>query len=318
MVCAVSDIFDVHYGVNLALNAMTIEANGINFVSRTSVNNGVSTKVRLIEGIEPIEAGVLTVAGGGSVLETFLQAEPFYSGRDLYFLRPKCKMTRKQKLFFCMCIRANKFRYNYGRQANKTLRNLQIPSLDEIPEWVDLSDLNRFSDARDTVIDSPPSAIEHKKWELFKLKELFKITGSKTTPKNKLKKYGDGNYPYITTRATNNGVDGFYNYYTESVEDGGVLTVDSAAIGCTLYQPKDFSASDHVEKLIPKFEMNAYTAMFLVAVLNLEKHRYSYGRKASQDRMKKISIKLPAINDRQPDFEFMENYIKSLPYSSNL
>jgi hypothetical protein len=78
----------------------------------------------------------LTVAGGGSVLETFLQSEPFYSGRDLYYLRPKVSMTVEQKLFFCMCIRANRFRYNYGRQANKTLREILIPDISEIPNWV--------------------------------------------------------------------------------------------------------------------------------------------------------------------------------------
>jgi len=64
-----------------------------------------------------------------------LQPEPFYSGRDLFYLRPKAQMTVEQKLFFCMCIRANKFRFNYGRQANKTLRDLVIPDLGEVPDW---------------------------------------------------------------------------------------------------------------------------------------------------------------------------------------
>jgi len=133
----ISDLFDVCYGVNLELNVMEIDPNGINFVSRTANNNGVSAKVKLVDGLEPIEAGVLSVAGGGSVLETFLQPEPFYSGRDLYFLRPKLEMSVEQKLFFCMCIKANKFRYNYGRQANKTLRDLLIPDITEVPKWVD-------------------------------------------------------------------------------------------------------------------------------------------------------------------------------------
>ena len=133
----ISDLFEVVYGVNLELNKLTIDPNGLNFVSRTARNNGVSAKVKPIEGIEPIEAGVLTVAGGGSVLETFLQPEPFYSGRDLYFLRPLQKMTLEQKLFYCICIRANKFRFNYGRQANRTLKDLLIPAMSEIPDWTE-------------------------------------------------------------------------------------------------------------------------------------------------------------------------------------
>lgn len=133
----VSDLFDVVYGSNLELNALEIDPAGVNFVSRTALNNGVSARVRLVDGLDPIEAGVLTVAGGGSVAETFLQPEPFYSGRDLFYLRPKVSMTVPQKLFFCMCIRANKFRFNYGRQANKTLPGLLVPDLSEVPTWVD-------------------------------------------------------------------------------------------------------------------------------------------------------------------------------------
>ena len=78
------EIFYVRYGVNSELNKLAEDPDGINFVSRTAKNNGVSAKVKLLSNVEPIKAGVLTVAGGGSVLETFLQPESFYSGRDLY------------------------------------------------------------------------------------------------------------------------------------------------------------------------------------------------------------------------------------------
>ncbi len=152
-------------------------------------------------------------------------------------------------------------------------------------------------------------------WNDFLLeRDLFNITGSKTTSVIELEEYGYGKYPYITTQATNNGVGGFYDFCTEK---GNVLTMDSAVLGYCSYQPFDFSASDHVEKLIPKFKMNKYIAMFLVTVLNLEQYRYNYGRKASQTRLKEIKIKLPSKGGK-PDFEFMENYIKSLNYSRSL
>lgn len=131
-----SELFDVKYGVNLELNKLEQAPEGINFVSRSAQNNGVSAKVKRLADVEPIEAGVLTVAGGGSVLETFVQPEPFYSGRDLYYLRPLVAMSLPQKLYYCMCIRANKYRYNYGRQANRTLRDIMVPAMDEIPDWV--------------------------------------------------------------------------------------------------------------------------------------------------------------------------------------
>ena len=35
-------------------------------------------------------------------------------------------------------------------------------------------------------------------------------------------------------------------------------------------------------------------------------------------QLKKSQIKLPATSEEKPDWEFMENYIKSLPYTKNL
>ena len=143
---------------------------------------------------------------------------------------------------------------------------------------------------------------------------LFEITGSKTTSILELEEYGKGQFPYITTQATNNGTADFYDYFTEI---GNVLTVDSAVVGYCSYQPLNFSASDHVEKLIPKFSMNKYIALFLVTIFRLEQYRYNYGRKCSQSRMKERSIKLPTRNGL-PDWQFMENYIQSLHYSKSI
>lgn len=130
------ELFDVTYGANLELNRLTLNSNGINFVARTSQNNGVTARVQRLYDIEPTEGMALTVAGGGSVLETFLQVESFYSGRDLYFLRPKVDMTVDEMLYYATCIRANQYKYSYGRQANKTLRGLQVPAFEAVPIWV--------------------------------------------------------------------------------------------------------------------------------------------------------------------------------------
>lgn len=132
----VSNLFDVVYGVNLELNRLELDFNGINFVSRTAKNNGVSAKVKRLGNVTPIPAGMITVAGGGSVMESFLQPEEFYSGRDLYYLDSKIDLSDQEKIYYCVCLRANKYRFNYGRQANRTLKNILIPSRNEIPDWV--------------------------------------------------------------------------------------------------------------------------------------------------------------------------------------
>lgn len=154
-------------------------------------------------------------------------------------------------------------------------------------------------------------------WKPVALKQIFKVSGTKTTDKKILdKEHNRGVYPYVTTQATNNGARGFYDYYTEG---GNVLTIDSATIGYCSYQPFDFSASDHVEKLTPlDFELNVFLAMFLTTVINMEQYRYSYGRKFNQPRIRETIIKLPHKNNNDIDWEFMENFIKGLNYSKDI
>ena len=127
----ISDIFKVEYGVNLELNkceeSTMDDVEAINFVSRSRENNGVTAYVKNIPEIIPQCAGLITVAGGGSsVLSTFVQQKPFYSGRDLYLLIPRKEMSIYTKHFICTIIMANKYKYSFGRQANKTLGQIKI------------------------------------------------------------------------------------------------------------------------------------------------------------------------------------------------
>jgi len=316
----ISDLFDVKYGINLELVNLTqcksTDKNSVPFVSRTEKNNGVSAFVEEELDIEPNLAHTISVAGGGSVLSTFYQPLPYYSGRDLYVLIPKKKMGKIEMLFYAKCISANKYKYSYGRQANKTLRSLLVPN--KIPNKLknNLLDYHKkqLKNISDKSLINEKTDLKISRWKKFNLIDLFDIKGSKTTPILELEEYGEGKFPYVTTQATNNGIDGFFNFYSE---DGNVLTTDSAVLGYCSYQELSFLASDHVEKLIPNFKMNKYIALFLTTIMNLEQYRYNYGRKCSQARMKKIKIKLPEKNGN-PDFEYMENFIKTLPYSSSL
>ena len=315
-----SCLFHVDYGNSIELINLTqcksVDKNAVPFVSRTGSNNGISAYVKRDLEIEMNPAHVLSVAVGGSVLSTFYQPLPFYTGYHVLVLTPKKKIDALEMLFYAKCISANRYKYNYGRQANKTLADIFIPA--EIPSLLH----ERLASYRESVLKSISGKpilnkaidLNQNTWKKFSLTNLFRIEGSKTTPLSDLEEYGGGNSPYVTTQKTNNGVQGFYDFYSER---GGVLAVDSAVLGYCSYQSLSFSASDHVEKLTPKFPMNKYIAMFLVTILNLEQYRYNYGRKCSQIRMKNISIQLPSKNG-DPDFEYMENYIKSLPYSSSL
>lgn len=63
-----------------------------------------------------------------------------------------------------------------------------------------------------------------------------------------------------------------------------------------------------------------YIAMFVATVIEMDKYRWAYGRKWRPERMVKSTILLPAIlqNDEYvPDWEYMREYIKSLPYKES-
>jgi hypothetical protein len=310
-----NSLFYIKYGNQFDLYKLDVnEKSNINFVSRQSYNLGVVCKVSKYKNIEPNPPGLITVTLGGTfLLSSFVQQMPFYTAQNIKILTPKNNMSFNEKVFYCKCIEKNRFRYtSHGREANITLDTLLVP--DKVP----IIYFNVKTDKLLTLDKKPINNIliylNIPKWKYFLLSKFFNIKGSKTTSLLDLEKYGPGKYPYITTQASNNGVAGFYDYYTE---EGNVLTVDSAVLGYCSYQSLPFSASDHVEKLIPKFNINKYIALFISTVINAEQYRYNYGRKCSQERMEKSQIKLPSKNN-VPDFEFMENYIKSLSYSSSI
>lgn len=152
------------------------------------------------------------------------------------------------------------------------------------------------------------------KWSSFNVTDLFDVEGTKTTPLKILKEKDEIEkvYPYITTKSDFMGVDGFFKFFTE---EGNVIVFDSATDGNIHYQETCFSASDHVEKLVPKFNMNKYTGFFIVAALRYAlKNKFSYGYKLSQTRIKRQSLMLPVTDDETPDFKYMEDYIKNIYY----
>jgi len=126
---SITKLFTIKYGLNLELNRLELDRNGVNFISRTAENNGISAKVKKISNIDTIKPNVLTFAASGSVGETFLQTEEFYSGFHLFILYPKIKMENWELLAYCFFIKLNSFRFNYNRQANKTLKELMLPDI---------------------------------------------------------------------------------------------------------------------------------------------------------------------------------------------
>lgn len=310
----VSRLFEVRYGVNLELNSLRQTLDGIAFVSRTARNNGVSARVAPIPNLMPLPAGTISVAGGGSVMESFLQPEPYYCGRDLYYLTAREAMTDAQKLFYCACLRANKYRFSYGRQANRTLKDILIPSPEEIPAWVAQTRADELEKKNAPATYALPWHLEMSSWKNFLLCELFDFKKGKRLTKAQMQR---GNTPFIGAIDNANGVS---NYVAQAASHpANTLTVSyNGSVAEAFYQPDPYRCSDDVNVLYPKFPMTPAIGLFIATLIRQEKYRFNYGRKWHLERMKISQIHLPARSDGTPDWEWMESYIKTLSFSSQL
>ena len=326
------ELFTAVYGVNLEYNKMVELKDGIPFVSRTSRNNGVVGYVTKKGDIPPNPAMTISLSAGGSVMESFLQEEEYYSGRDLYYLKPKVNLSKKELLYYCMVLRANKYRYSFGRQANKTLRKIKIPSLDQIPNYVYEATVDIPSR---TPVSQDAFKLTDRKWKSFKYDEIFNVYGGfyNRKPEPSI----NGTLPFIGATESDNGVSSWHT--REQIEKttkdgkeknhdierkifkgGKYITVSNdGSVGYAFYQKIDFTCSHSVNVLELKgMSFSVFIALFICSLITLEQFRWAYGRKWRPIRMSKSIIKLPVDRTNNPDWQFMEDYIKSLPYSSNL
>lgn len=297
----IKELFEVFNGSSLALVHMTEEAPKVNFVARSRENNGVVSKVDIIDDKTPFEAGLLTVALGGSVLSTFVQEKPFYTSYHVKVLKPRKPMSFNEKLFYCMCIYSNAYRYSYGRQANKTLENLEVPSFR--PSWVDAMEIN--TNKIKSEVKSTGSALDTSNWSYFRLSDYFTMYSGDYVPKNS---YNNGETPLVSASDTTNGVLDYCDL--PSNFNGNCITIGKVGL-TAFYQDRPFLASADVTVLEPIFSLNKYIGLFLVGVLRADSYKWNYGRQIRLGDCRELSIKLPSLGGK-PDWGYMESYIKTL------
>lgn len=308
-----SELFNIEYPKTLVFADMIADPNGINFVSSKGTNNGVVAKVQRNLDCTEYPANVITVPLKGTVMMASLQTEPCYVAHQVAVLSPKKNLSIEQLIYYCVCIRHNKYKYNHGRQADKTLKELLVPDLSEIPDFVDKAKLENIK-LIEKFSEDTPIQIDVDSWKSFKYSDLFTIKKGKRVTKLDII---PGKTAFISAVDKNNGIREYCSLL--AIHEGNTITVNyNGSVGEAFYQEEGFWASDDVNVLYPKFKLNKYIAMFLITIIRHEKFRFNYGRKWHKDRMEESIMKLPARLDGTPDFEFMEKYIKTLSYSSSI
>ncbi len=317
------EIFDVWYGVNLEVVNSEVVEKDIPFVSRQSVNNGIVCHVKRMPNVEPNPANTLSIAVSGSVLSTFYHDYEYYSGRDVYVAKPKLPLTKAEMLYYCSVIEHNKYRYNYGRGANRTFKELLVPSYEEIPDLVKRRNVN--SDFIETPLSSNKLQLNTKEWKWFRIGDYFdkpyKATAYNAIELITCPKANKDSIAYITRTDANNGCkDYVINEGFTDIESGNAITIGDTT-ATIYYQENDFICGDHMVVLRSSL-LNKYVGLFITSLLNKERFRYNYGRAFNKGILSDTKLKLPATKNAkgeyEPDWQWMEDYIKGLPYSRNI
>lgn len=176
-------------------------------------------------------------------------------------------------------------------------------------------------------------------WKEFRFGHLIqKPYKAKSFNKEELDEISDINVGirYITRTGDNNGCEliaNKENIPSQFIEKGNAISIGDTTATC-FYQAEDFIAGDHMVVVRADW-LNKLRGIFIVSILQNEQYKYSYGRAFLMDRISDTVIKLPVVYNTDgtpfidtekkyseegyvPDWKFMENYIKSLPYGDRL
>ena len=127
----------------------------------------------------------------------------------------------------------------------------------------------------------------------FKPKKVSELFELKTGDYHATKELDTGNVPLISCGDLNNGLVGYYDIPQERCYRHSLTVAYNGQPLLAKFHPYEFGAKDDVAVLIPRFPMETTTLLYLAALLNRNKWRYSYGRKCFRGKLQDVAIPVP-------------------------
>ena len=150
-----------------------------------------------------------------------------------------------------------------------------------------------------------------KKWKAFKIAELFRIEPCKCGNASLLED-GDDVF-YRGAKKSENGVMRKVKRVNDLISKGNCIMFicdGDGSCGNTIYIADDFIGST-TTSVGYNNKLNRYTGPFVVSVLDMHKYKYSHSRKYRTSLANEV-IMLPIDTNGNPDWEWIEKYMKSL------
>lgn len=227
-------------------------------------------------------------------------------------------------LFIATVLCQERPKYSFGRKWKTHLKDtvIKLPqTIEGFPDWDFMEQYIKSLNHKPLTTQNRSSQypLNINCWQEFKVGDYFDVYLS--SGDLKIDACEPGKIPLVSSGATNNGIVG----YIDEKGDGKAQIFKANSITVDMfcnafYQNNDYYAVSHgrVNILYPKFKCNPLIGCFICSVINNERFKYSYGRAVYSDEISRMVINLPTTSGNVPDFNFMENYIKSLPYGDRI
>lgn len=157
--------------------------------------------------------------------------------------------------------------------------------------------------------------IDISEWKPFAIGNIFDVIKGTRLTKAHMK---SGDIRFIGSSSMNNGCTSLVGN-TENMHSENTITVCyNGSVGETFYQDEPFLASDDVNVLYPKFNMNRNIALFIAPLIKAISARYNYVDKWKQDVMVADEIMLPVDINGKPDWAYMDKYMSEIVKESEV
>ena len=156
-------------------------------------------------------------------------------------------------------------------------------------------------------------SLDDREWGTFHVGDLFSV--KRPVARNK-DDYQEGAVPFVASGSVNNGVMKCCQpFEDETLDAGGCITV-SPVDGSAFYQPYPFlgrGGAGSSVLMLYRDGINLYIGQFIARMVsNTCSGKYNYGHMGNKDSIKRERIMLPVTNAGEPDYQFMEDYIREL------
>ncbi len=239
------------------------------------------------------------------------------------------KLNKFNALFLITILKKEMFKFSYGRKARPHhIMNtiIKLPSsVNGEPDWEYMENFMKamWGGSLKTSIPYTNQKILLCDWKDFFISDYFDVKRGKRIVKDvdfSTIKDNDYIFPVITPSKSNNSVAGYYHSYNCP---GNTIVCGGEASGFySTYQEEECWVMDRSRIFIPKEKIsnkiNKYTSMFLITIFNKEQFKYSYGRSANPNNILNTVIKLPVDKYGNPDWNYMEEFIKRIQFSDLL